>query len=93
MSTTVISPHPLATQAGEVILASGGHAAEAAIAVNAVLAVVCPHFCGLGGDAVWLLSDAEGETRCLLGIGQAFDAAPTNAEVLPTTCSVPDLLD
>ncbi len=36
------SEHPLASQAGASILASGGHAVDAAIAVNAVMGVVAP---------------------------------------------------
>lgn len=81
-ATQVVSPHPLATQAGEQVLAAGGTATEAAVAVNAVLAVVFPHFCGLGGDAVWMLSDGQGTESCLLGIGQAISAPPV-ADPIP----------
>ncbi|WP_081979729.1 gamma-glutamyltransferase [Pseudooceanicola atlanticus] len=48
----VCTPHPLATEAGLVILRQGGTAAEAAIAAGAVLTVVCPHFCGLGSGCI-----------------------------------------
>ncbi|QJR20506.1 gamma-glutamyltransferase family protein [Pelagibacterium halotolerans] len=68
----VISPHPLATRAGEEVLAKGGSAIEAAIAVNAMMAVVYPHFCGIGGDAVWLVSDGRGNETAFMGIGQAI---------------------
>ncbi|MFN2610084.1 MAG: gamma-glutamyltransferase, partial [Actinomycetota bacterium] len=46
----VASPHYLATIAGVNVLSAGGNAVDAAIATNLVLAVVCPHLCGAGGD-------------------------------------------
>lgn len=51
----VVSPHYLATRAGIDILAVGGNAADAAIAVNAVLSVVLPDTCGPGGDLFALI--------------------------------------
>ena len=68
----VVAPHHLATQAGLAVLAAGGHAVDAAIAANAVLGVVMPHGCGLGGDAFWLVWDeAAGEQVALNGSGRA----------------------
>jgi gamma-glutamyltranspeptidase/glutathione hydrolase len=55
----VASPHYLASQAGVDILKKGGTAVDAAIATNAVLNVVYPHMCGIGGDAFWLIYDAS----------------------------------
>lgn len=72
----VTSPHPLATEAGVAVLAQGGNAVEAALATAAVLAVVMPHFTGLGGDAFWLVADAKGAVRALSGIGQASRRRP-----------------
>jgi gamma-glutamyltranspeptidase/glutathione hydrolase len=46
----VASAHPYATLAGVEVLKSGGTAADAAIAINAVLAVTQPNMCGVGGD-------------------------------------------
>ncbi len=68
----VVAPHHLATQAGLAVLASGGHAVDAAIATNAVLGVVMPNGCGIGGDAFWLVWDeAAGEQVALNGSGRA----------------------
>ncbi|MCM3029873.1 MULTISPECIES: gamma-glutamyltransferase [unclassified Niallia] len=55
----VVSPHYLASQAGERILQQGGNAFDAAVAVSACLAVVYPHMTGLGGDSFWLAYHAE----------------------------------
>ncbi|HXQ63762.1 MAG TPA: gamma-glutamyltransferase [Steroidobacteraceae bacterium] len=51
----IASSHPLATQAGLDMLARGGNAFDAAIAVSAVLAVVEPASSGVGGGGFYLL--------------------------------------
>ena len=72
----VVAPHHLATAAGLAILRAGGHAVDAAIATNAVLGVVLPSGCGLGGDAFWLVWDeAPGVQTALNGSGRAPAAA------------------
>jgi gamma-glutamyltranspeptidase/glutathione hydrolase len=68
----VVAPHHLATAAGLGVLAAGGHAVDAAIATNAVLGVVMPNGCGIGGDAFWLVWDeAAGKQVALNGSGRA----------------------
>ncbi len=62
----VTSPHYLATQAGVDTLRKGGTALDAAIAVAAVLAVVYPQMCSIGGDNFWLAHEAA--TGSLHGI-------------------------
>src|SRR5215467_2131009 len=71
----VSSAHPLATQAGLEILAAGGNAFDAAVAVAATLNVVEPMMSGMGGFGVTLVYDADkGATRCLDASGR-FPAA------------------
>ncbi|HUF93300.1 MAG TPA: gamma-glutamyltransferase, partial [Candidatus Limnocylindria bacterium] len=54
----VASAHPLATLAGVETLKAGGTAADAAVAVNAVLGVTQPYCCGVGGDIFVLYYEA-----------------------------------
>jgi gamma-glutamyltranspeptidase/glutathione hydrolase len=71
---------PVATAAGVEMLRRGGNAVDAALAAAAVLAVVEPMQCGLGGDAFALLWSA-GEERLvgLNGSGRAPAAASLEA--------------
>jgi gamma-glutamyltranspeptidase / glutathione hydrolase len=59
----VASPHAQATAAGIDVLRRGGNAVDAAIAANAVLAVVYPASCGVGGDAFWIVHDPSRAVR------------------------------
>jgi len=54
----VVAAHPLAAQAGADVLAQGGTAADAMVAVQAVLGLVEPQSSGLGGGAFLLWFDA-----------------------------------
>ncbi|GGY44181.1 gamma-glutamyltransferase family protein [Parvularcula lutaonensis] len=75
----VSAAHPLAVDAGAEILAKGGSAVDAAIAVEAVLGLVEPQSSGLGGGAFMLFYDASsGETI-------AYDGRETApASTIPT---------
>ncbi|MBK5931041.1 gamma-glutamyltransferase [Halochromatium salexigens] len=54
----VATAHPRATEAGLALMAAGGNAFDAAVAISAVLAVVEPYSSGLGGGGFWLLHRA-----------------------------------
>lgn len=75
-AAAIASAHPLATQAGMDILAQGGNAFDAAIAVAASLGVVEPYSAGIGGGGFWLTYQAdEGKYRFI----DAREMAPAAA--------------
>ena len=79
-NAAVASPHYLASSAGLSVLASGGNAADAAIAMNLVLAVVYPHMCGLGGDLIAMIW-AEDKLHGLNSTGRLPAAASLQEKV------------
>ncbi len=48
--SAVVTPHALATRAAVEVMSAGGNAVDGAVAANAVLGVVLPTTCGVGGD-------------------------------------------
>lgn len=71
----VASPHAAASSTGLDVLRRGGNAVDAAIATNAVLAVVYPASCGLGGDALWMVYEPRiARAVCYNGSGRASAA-------------------
>jgi len=62
----VATSQPLATAVGVGVLRAGGTAADAAIAANAMLGLVEPMSCGVGGDVFAIVWDARG--RRLFGL-------------------------
>ncbi|MBI4246047.1 MAG: gamma-glutamyltransferase [Candidatus Rokubacteria bacterium] len=72
----VAAAHPLATLAGIEVLKSGGTVADAAVAVNAVLAVTQPNNCGVGGDLFCLFYEAASRrVHFLNGAGRSGSRA------------------
>ncbi|HRP79200.1 MAG TPA: gamma-glutamyltransferase, partial [Aquamicrobium sp.] len=67
----VVSAHPLASRAGYAVLQAGGTAADAAVAVQAMLGLVEPQSSGLGGGGFAVHWDAA------LGELTTFDARET----------------
>lgn len=55
----VATEHPLASQAGAMILAQGGHGVDAAVAANAVMGLVAPMSNGIGGDLFAIVYEAK----------------------------------
>lgn len=89
----VAAAHPLAVSAGQEILVAGGTAADAAIAAQAVLCVVMPDACGLGGDMLALVHQPRKPTIAINGAG----AAPLRLEKVsddgPNSVTVPGIVD
>jgi gamma-glutamyltranspeptidase len=71
----VAAPHGAAVEAGRAILAEGGNAIEAMVAMAAVIAVVYPHMNHLGGDGFWLIREPSGRVRALMAAGVAGSRA------------------
>lgn len=76
-TAAIASAHPQATRAGEGVLAQGGNAFDAAVAVAAALAVVEPYASGLGGGAFFLLHRAEDGRRVMLDAREVAPVAAT----------------
>jgi gamma-glutamyltranspeptidase/glutathione hydrolase len=55
----IVTPHPLATEVGEAVLAKGGTAVDAAIAASVMLTLVEPFASGIGGGGYMLVYDAK----------------------------------
>jgi gamma-glutamyltranspeptidase / glutathione hydrolase len=71
----VVAADQLASSAGVSMLGKGGNAVDAVVAAGAVMAVVGPHLCGLGGDMLAVVKAPGKPPRALLGVGRAGSGA------------------
>lgn len=97
----VATPHSYATEIAVGVLKKGGSAADAAIAAAAVLCVIYPQDCALGGDLVALLHRKDGSFTSLLSVGSTSMNADVKAvrsecaqmpQTGPLTVTVPGLV-
>src|SRR4051812_10732679 len=70
-NAAVAAPHDLAAATGQSVLAAGGNAIEAMLAMAATIAVVYPHMNGLGGDGFWLVREPGGRIHAIEACGPA----------------------
>jgi gamma-glutamyltranspeptidase/glutathione hydrolase len=80
--SVIASAHFLATQAGERVLAEGGNAFDAAVAVASTLAVVEPESSGIGGGDFFLLHEAKSGKDVFIDARETAPAAVKAEEYL-----------
>ena len=67
----VCAPHHVAVEAGRAMLAEGGNALEAMVAMAATIVAVYPHMSHIGGDGFWLLREPGRRVRAIMAAGRA----------------------
>jgi oxamate amidohydrolase len=71
----VCAPHFDAVEAGRSMLAEGGNAIEAMVAMAASIAAVYPHMNHIGGDGFWLIRQSSARVRAIMAPGPAGSEA------------------
>ncbi len=61
----VVSPHPLASDIGALVLQQGGNAVDAAVAVQFAIAVVYPRAGNIGGGGFMVIRNADGTAHTI----------------------------
>ena len=69
----VSSSHPAISAEGHRVLASGGNAVDATLAMAAVAWMVLPGQCGIGGDAMVVVREPDGRVWTVAGSGLGPD--------------------
>ena len=67
----VSAPHHSVVEAGRAILAEGGNALEAMVAMAATAAAVYPHMNHIGGDGYWVVRRQTGRVDAIMAAGPA----------------------
>src|SRR6204780_5515131 len=84
----VAAPHAAAAEAGRAVLAEGGNALEAMLAMAATIAAVYPHMNHIGGDGFWMIRERSGRVRAIMAAGpSSLQARPElyrDYETVPT---------
>lgn len=75
----VASPHAQASAAGAAAFRAGGNAVDAALAAAAMLTVVYPNQCSLGGDLIALVAPANGGAFVVNASGRSPAALSTHS--------------
>lgn len=70
-SSMIVTPQPEATDAGAVILRSGGNVVDAVVAAALVQSVVDPLMCGIGGMALLQVATPDGQRLVVDGFGES----------------------
>ncbi len=88
-----VSDHPLASQAACDVIAAGGSAVDAAIALSLVLGCACPYYTGIGGGAFGLIWMPGWDAPRWLDFREVAPAAAHKEtfEELPATASTQGL--
>ena len=80
--SVIASAHYLATRAGKDVLAEGGNAFDAAVAVASTLGVVEPESSGIGGGGFFLIHVAKTNKDVFIDARETAPASVTAAEYL-----------
>jgi gamma-glutamyltranspeptidase/glutathione hydrolase len=75
----VTSSSPIVSQLGATVLADGGNAVDAALAMTAMSWLALPGQCGIGGDAFAVVREPDGRVWTVNGSGYGPDGASAEA--------------